>query len=40
LADAQVEFKGRTDGESQHIPLAQIKDHVIAAVQAAKNSVS
>jgi len=40
LADAQVEFKGRTDAESQNIPLAQIKDQVIAAVQAAKTLVS
>ncbi|BDT74541.1 proline--tRNA ligase [Polynucleobacter sp. KF022] len=40
LADAQVEFKGRTDAESQNIPLAQIKDKVIAAVQAAKQSIS
>ena len=39
LADSQVEFKGRTDTESQNIPLAQIKDKVIAAVQAAKQSV-
>jgi prolyl-tRNA synthetase len=40
LADSQVEFKGRTDAESQNIPLTQIKDKVIAAVQAAKNSVA
>jgi len=39
LADSQVEFKGRTDTESQNIPLGQIKDKVIAAVQAAKNSI-
>ena len=40
LADSVVEFKGRTDAESQNIPLAQIKDTVIAAVQAAKSSVN
>ena len=40
LADSVVEFKGRTDAESQNIPLAQSKDTVIAAVQAAKSSVN
>ncbi|WP_114639555.1 proline--tRNA ligase [Polynucleobacter necessarius] len=40
LADSQVEFKGRTDVESQNIPLAQIKEKVIAAVQAAKTLVN
>ena len=40
LADAQVEFKGRTDAESQNIPLTQIKEKVIAAVQAAKSLVN
>ena len=39
LANAEVEFKGRTDAESQNIPLADIKAKVIAAVQAAKNSI-
>ena len=39
LADSQVEFKGRTDAESQNIPLAQIKDKVITAVQVAKNII-
>jgi prolyl-tRNA synthetase len=39
LANAEVEFKGRTDAESQNIPLAEIKAKVIAAVQAAKNSI-
>jgi prolyl-tRNA synthetase len=34
-----VEFKGRTDAESQNIPLADIKAKVIAAVQAAKNAI-
>jgi prolyl-tRNA synthetase len=40
LADSQAEFKGRTDAESQNIPLSQIKDTVLAAVQAAKNTVA
>jgi len=40
LVDSQVEFKGRTDAESQNIPLAQIKDKVITAVQAAKNIIA
>jgi prolyl-tRNA synthetase len=40
LADSQVEFKGRTDAESQNIPLADIKAKVIAAVQAAKQTIS
>ena len=40
LADSQVEFKGRTDAESQNIPLAQIKEKVITAVQASKSSVN
>jgi prolyl-tRNA synthetase len=40
LADSQVEFKGRTDAESQNIPLAQIKEKVITAVQAAKNIIA
>jgi len=39
LANAEVEFKGRTDAESQNIPLADIKAKVIAAVQAAKNAI-
>jgi len=39
LADSQVEFKGRTDAESQNIPLGEIKAKVIAAVQAAKQSI-
>jgi len=39
LADSQVEFKGRTDAESQNIPLADIKAKVIAAVKEAKNSI-
>ena len=40
LADSVVEFKGRTDAESQNIPLAEIKAKVIAAVQAAKQSIA
>jgi len=40
LADSQVEFKGRTDAESQNIPLGDIKAKVIAAVQAAKQSIA
>ncbi|MBU3549792.1 proline--tRNA ligase [Polynucleobacter sp. MWH-Berg-3C6] len=39
LANAEVEFKGRTDAESQNIPLTEIKAKVIAAVQAAKSSI-
>jgi prolyl-tRNA synthetase len=39
LADSLVEFKGRTDAESQNIPLAQIQEKVIAAVQAAKQAI-
>jgi prolyl-tRNA synthetase len=40
LADSLVEFKGRTDAESQNIPIAEIKDKVIAAVNAAKQLIS
>ena len=40
LADSQVEFKGRTDAASENIPLAQIKEKVISAVQAAKNTIA
>jgi prolyl-tRNA synthetase len=40
LADSLVEFKGRTDAESQNILIAEIKDKVIAAVNAAKQLVS
>jgi len=39
LANAEVEFKGRIDAESQNIPLADIKAVVIAAVQTAKNLI-
>jgi prolyl-tRNA synthetase len=39
LVDSVVEFKGRTDTESQNIPLVEIKAKLIAAVQAAKNSI-
>jgi prolyl-tRNA synthetase len=40
LADSVVEFKGRTDEESQNIPLADIKEKVIASVDAAKKQVA
>jgi len=40
LADSLVEFKGRTDAESQNIPISEIKDKVIAAVNAAKQLIS
>ena len=39
LADSLVEFKGRTDAESKNIPIAEIKDKVVAAVNAAKQLV-
>jgi len=39
LVDSQVEFKGRTDADLQNIPLADIKAKVVAAIQAAKNSI-
>ena len=39
LADSLVEFKGRTDAESQNIPITEIKDKVVAAVNAAKQFV-
>jgi len=39
LADSLVEFKGRTDAESQNIPIAEIKDKVVDAVNAAKQLV-
>ena len=39
LKDGQVEFQGRTESTAQNIPLANIKDHVIAAVQAAKQQI-
>ena len=34
LKEGQVEFQGRTESAAQNIPLASIKDHVTAAVQA------
>jgi prolyl-tRNA synthetase len=40
LADAQVEFKGRLDAESQNIALTEIAERVISAVQAAKQALS
>ena len=39
LVDSVVEFKGRTDENSQNVALEDIKAKVIAAVQAAKNSI-
>jgi prolyl-tRNA synthetase len=39
LVDSVVEFKGRTDENSQNVALADIKAKVIVAVQAAKNSI-
>ena len=39
LVDSVVEFKGRTDENSQNVALADIKAKVITAVQAAKNSI-
>jgi prolyl-tRNA synthetase len=39
LVDSVVEFKGRTDEDSQNVPLAEINAKVIAAVQAAKHSI-
>jgi prolyl-tRNA synthetase len=39
LKDGQVEFQGRTESTAQNIPLASIKDHVMAAVQAAKQQI-
>jgi prolyl-tRNA synthetase len=39
LVDSVVEFKGRTDEDSQNVALANIKAKVITAVQAAKNSI-
>jgi prolyl-tRNA synthetase len=40
LKDGQVEFQGRTESAAQNIPLASIKDHVITAVQAAKQQTA
>jgi prolyl-tRNA synthetase len=40
LKEGQVEFQGRTEVAAQNIPLASIKDHVIAAVQAAKQAIA
>jgi hypothetical protein len=34
-----VEFQGRTESTAQNMPLASIKDHVIAAIQAAKQHI-
>jgi hypothetical protein len=35
-----LEFQGRTESTAQNIPLANIKDHVLAAIQAAKQQIS
>jgi prolyl-tRNA synthetase len=35
-----VELKGRTDAESQNIPLSEIKAKVIASVDTAKKLIS
>jgi prolyl-tRNA synthetase len=40
LKEGQVEFQGRTESAAQNIPLAAIKDHVISAVQAAKQQTA
>jgi prolyl-tRNA synthetase len=40
LVDSQVEFKARTDVESQNIPLSDIKAKVITAVHAAQQSIA
>jgi prolyl-tRNA synthetase len=40
LKEGQLEFQGRTESAAQNIPLASIKDHVIAAVQAAKQQTA
>ncbi|OYZ97992.1 MAG: hypothetical protein B7Y05_27575, partial [Polynucleobacter sp. 24-46-87] len=40
LADSQVEFKGRLDTDSENIPLTQIKEKVITAIDAAKKLIS
>jgi prolyl-tRNA synthetase len=39
LKDGQVEFQGRTESAAQNISLAAIKNHVITAVQAAKQQI-
>lgn len=40
LKEGQLEFQGRTEVAAQNIPLVSIKDHVIAAVQAAKQAIA
>jgi prolyl-tRNA synthetase len=40
LKEGQLEFQGRTESAAQNIPLANIKDHVITAVQAAKQQTA
>ena len=39
LKEGQLEFQGRTESTAQNIPLVNIKDHVIAAVQTAKQQI-
>jgi prolyl-tRNA synthetase len=40
LKEGQVEFQGRTESVAKNIPLSAIKDHVITAVQAAKQQTA
>jgi prolyl-tRNA synthetase len=40
LKDSQVEFQGRTEAAAQNISLANIKDHVLASIAAAKQRVA
>ena len=40
LKEGQVEFQGRTETAAQNIPLASIKDHVLATVTTAKKQVA
>ena len=40
LKDGQVEFQARREAQAHIVPLTQIAQHVMAAVSAAKQSVS
>ena len=40
LKEAKVEFQGRTESQAQLLPLAEIKEHIVAAVSAAKNKLA
>jgi prolyl-tRNA synthetase len=40
LKDGQVEFQGRAEAAAQNIPLANIKDHVLVSIAAAKKQVA